>query len=376
MPTRSIALNRGAEILARFGLTLQIVKTALAAALSWFVATNLLQTDYPYFAAIAAILTVQVTVADSVDKASQRIIGIVGGVLLSMLLGHWFKIGSVSIFLVILLGMGISKALRMNPQIISQVAVSSFLVLAFGQSKEGYAFARIIETMLGSAIAVLINALIVPQNAIPDVENAISTGSRLAATTLRSLNTLMENDGSRRKTGRSEVDALIRETEKCQQTLKLAEQSLKYNPFLTHKRTHLSRLAVSVSKLEHITVQIRGIRRSLADLQLTDAFKLEYTNVQQLKRAIVATADCIAAYGETVSDASPAKLGTLLAQVQEARTEQARCLVDFKNAASPEVLRDIGSVLTDLSRIVKETERQRLESEPAPMVSSDVNQTS
>ena len=150
-------------LLNKLGLTLQIVKTAFAAAASWLVATSLLHSEYPYFAAVAAIITVQVTVADSVDKATQRIIGIIGGVLLSMLLGHWFQIGAISIFFIILIGMGIAKALRMNQQIISQVAISSLLVLAFGQTKEGYGYERIIETILGSAIAVLINALIVPR---------------------------------------------------------------------------------------------------------------------------------------------------------------------------------------------------------------------
>ncbi|GAB3531285.1 hypothetical protein GCM10027443_13240 [Pontibacter brevis] len=348
-------MNKVFDILARYGLTLQIVKTALAAALSWFVATNLLQADYPFFAALAAILTVQVTVADSIDKATQRFIGIVGGVILSMLMGHWFKVGAVSIFFVILLGMGISKALRMNPQIISQVAISSFLVLAFGQTEEGYAFARIIETILGSAIAVLINALIVPQNAIPDVERSIIAFSRLSANTLTSLTILLDNN---RKTGRSEVDALIKEGNKCHETLRLAEQSLRYNLFLAHERTRLSRLAVSISKLEHIVVQIRGIRRGLADLKQNDVFRQEYTNMQQLKSAMDATAACIAVFGETIIASSDQNLFLLRDSIAKARAEQALCLQDFRRISSLETLRDVGSILTDLNRIVAETERQ------------------
>ena len=358
-------MNSIIETLARFGLTLQIFKTALSAALSWFVATNLLQAEYPFFAALAAILTVQVTVADSVEKATQRFIGIVGGVLLSMLIGYWFKVGAVSIFFVILLGMGISKALRMNPQIISQVAVSSFLVLAFGQTEEGYAFARIIETILGSAIAILINALIIPQNAIPDVEKGIITFSRTSAVTLKSLTGLLDDNGKNRKTGRSEVDSLIKQRDQCQQTLALAEQSLKYNLFLTHKRTRLSRLTVSISKLEHIVVQIRGIRRGLADLQLNEVFQLEYQNMQQLKKAMEATADCIAAFGETMVKPCDKNLFLLKRSIQSARLEQSLCLLDFKRISSLETLRDVGSILTDLNRIVAETERQNPEKEVA-----------
>ena len=363
-------MNKIPDILNKLGLTLQIVKTAFAAALSWFVATNLLHSEYPYFAAVAAIITVQVTVADSVDKASQRIIGIIGGVLLSMLLGHWFRVSAVSIFFIILIGMGIAKALRMNPQIISQVAISSLLVLAFGQDKEGYAFERIIETIIGSGLAVLINALIIPRNAVPDVERNLLTYSNLAASTLTSLTAMLDNLETNRKTGRSEVDALIKEAENCQKALELAEQSLKYNPLLTNQRVRLSQLTQSILQLESMTIQIRGIRRSLADLQVNPESYLEQNYAAQLKLAMTATAACIAAYGTTSTNASAENQHTLQAAVQQAQAEQARCLDNLYRITSLPTLRDIGSILTDLGRIVSETQSQNtnLISKPAEVL--------
>lgn len=350
-------MNRVIAIFEKLGLTLQIVKTAFAASLSWFIASTLLQSDYPYFAPIAAIITVQVTVLDSVNKATQRIVGIIGGVLLSMLLGHWLSINAFSIFLVILLGMGISKALRMNPQIISQVAISSLLVLAFGQSEEGYAYERIIETVLGSGIAVLINALIVPQNAIPEVERSVVTYSRLSAETLSSLSRLIDTTSKRKYFGRTEVDALIREAANNRKTLDLAEQSLKYNLLLTHKRITLNRLAVHINNLESITIQIRGIRRSLADLQRIKTFRTEFAGIEQLKIAMEATASCISAFGQSVAESSEESTAQLKKLIRQARLEQDRCLENLRDIASPEILRDVGSMLTDLSRIVAETER-------------------
>jgi uncharacterized membrane protein YgaE (UPF0421/DUF939 family) len=345
------------DILSRYGLTLQIIKTAFAAASSWLVATSLLHSEYPYFAAVAAIITVQVTVADSVDKATARIIGIIGGVLLSMLLGHWFKIGAISIFFIILIGMAISKALRMNQQIISQVAISSLLVLAFGQTDQGYAYERIIETVLGSGIAVLINALIVPQNAVPEVEQSFITFSSLSAATLVRLTTLLD-EGETRKTGRSEVDALIREEEKCRKAQELAEQSLKYNPLLTHKRARLSQLNEGISQLEKITIQIRGIRRSLVDLQSNLPVPLEQTLVVDLKLALELTAKCVAAYGQTVIDASQQNLERLNEAIPQALAAQDRCLNNLHNVSSLATLRDMGSILTDLGRIASETQSQ------------------
>ncbi|PKV75428.1 FUSC family protein [Pontibacter ramchanderi] len=345
------------NILDKMGLTLQIVKTAFAASLSWFVASTLLQSEYPYFAPIAAIITVQVTVLDSVNKATQRIVGIIGGVLLSMLLGHWLSINAFSIFLVILLGMGISKALRMNPQIISQVAISSLLVLAFGHTEEGYAFERIIETVLGSGIAVLINALIVPQNAIPDVERSVVGYSNLSAETLISLSRLIDTSSKRKQFGRREVDALIRESVDSRKTLDLAEQSLKYNLLLTHKRIALSRLAVHINNLESITIQIRGIRRSLADLQRIKPFRSSFSVKEQLQVAMEATANSIAAFGQSVVASSEEDIVQLKQLIRQARLEQDNCLVYLKDINSPEMLRDVGSILTDLKRILTEVER-------------------
>ncbi|KAA6434826.1 aromatic acid exporter family protein [Rufibacter glacialis] len=353
------------NILGRVGLTLQITKTAFAAALSWFVASTLLQSEYPYFAAVAAILTVQVTVADSVDKATHRIIGIIGGVLVSMLLGHWFQIGAVSIFFIILLGMGLAKALRLNPQIISQVAISSLLVLAFGQTREGYAFERIIETVLGSGIAVLINALIIPQNAIPEVERSILAYSSLSAKTLQGLAVLLEDLGPARKTGRSEVDALIKEAQACRKSLDLAEQSLKYNPLLTHKRERLHHLAETIVQLESITIQIRGIRRSLADIQENQPLYLEQAYVQRLKQAMEATAHILSAYGLAAVHVTADTLQHLQDAIETARVEQARCLDSLNKISSLETIRDMGSILTDLGRMVAEAQPLKVARETA-----------
>ena len=349
------------HFLNQIGLTLQIFKTALAAALSWFVAASLLHSEYPYFAAVAAIITVQVTVADSVDKASQRIIGIIGGVLLSMLFGLWFQVGAISIFFVILVAMGIAKALRMNQQIISQVAISSLLVLAFGQTKEGYAYERIIETIIGSGLALVINALIIPRNAVPDVEQSIITFSNLCALTLTHLTALLNNSGTVRKTGRSEVDLLIKESEKCQDTLELADQSLKYNPLLTHQRVRLNQLTGYILQLQRITIQIRGIRRGLMDIQAdVYYYTQEQSFIPPLKQAMAATANCIAAYGQLAVNTSEQNQNTLQLTIQAAQVEQAHCLQQLSRITALATVRDLGSILTDLGRIVAETEIRNL----------------
>lgn len=345
------------DLFARIGLTLQIVKTALAAAVSWLVATTVLGAEFPYFATLAAILTVQVTVADSVEKATQRIIGIIGGVAVSLLIGHWLSVSSFSIFLVIIIGMGISKALRMNPQIVSQVAVSSFLVLAFGLQEEDYALERVLETLMGSVVAVLINALIVPQNAIPGVEKSMLALGKQGTETLLFLSKQLRQTDKGQLVGRQETDALIAAAEETIKALQLAEQSLKYNPFLAHKRTRLSRLAVGVKRLEHITTQIRGIRRGIADLNSAHIFETDLQDTQALQQAMEATANCILLFSRTMVEQQGVHRPTLLASIKEAKRLQNQCLETMRSIDSNRTLRDIGSILTDLSRILAEAAR-------------------
>ncbi|OKL40336.1 FUSC family protein [Pontibacter flavimaris] len=345
------------DFFARIGLSLQIVKTALAAAVSWLVATAVLGSEYPFFAPLASILTVQVTVADSVDKATQRIIGIIGGVMVSLLIGHWLGTSTLSIFLTVLVGMGISQALRMNPQVVSQVAVSSLLVLAFGLQEEGYAVERVVETVMGSAVAVLINALIVPQNAIPEVEKSILALGNQGTRTLAFLAAQLRQTERGQLVGRQETDDLIAATEKSIKALQLAEQSLKYNPFLTSKRTRLSRLAIGVKRLEHITTQIRGIRRGIADLNSARIFKADLQDTRALQKAMEATAACITLFSHTMVGPPEKHLPALLASITEAKELQNLCLNTLRSIGTDRTLRDVGSILTDLSRILVEAER-------------------
>ncbi|UNO47251.1 hypothetical protein [Alicyclobacillus acidoterrestris] len=68
------------------------------------------------------------------------------------------------------------------------------------------------------------------------------------------------------------------------------------------------------------------------------------------------TADCIRLYGDTLSQANAtAELRNKLdVAVPEARTKQSLCLFQLHNIEGITELRDLGGVLTDLSRIMDE----------------------
>lgn len=337
--------------------TFQIFKTALAAAVSWWAAYSLLQGPYPYFAPLAAILTIQVTISESVKKAWQRLIGTIGGVIVSTFISHWLSINISSIFLVIAIGMLIGSLLRLPPYINSQAAISSLMVLAFSQS-QGYALGRILETIIGSLIGILVNAFIIPPNAIPKAEKHILLLSKQASLTLESLGTAIQKRAIGDKgSPLMNVTNLGEKTLKGIYSIQLAEESLKFNPFMSHQRWRMAELSAYMKQLEHISTQILGIRRGLIDLCANLTIEIE---LDKLQTALKLTAICINNFGNFVVDPLEEPPDCLAKSVEEAMSAQLACLSILLTTNSLELIRQIGAILTDLHRILREVSTTNL----------------
>ncbi|WP_458414679.1 FUSC family protein [Schinkia sp. CFF1] len=332
----------------RIGLTLHVLKSALSAGLSWLVASSISHNQHPYFAALGAILTVQVTVAHSINKAMQRVIGIIGGVVISIIVGNWLYPSANSIMLVVLLGMAIATALRLKQEAISQVAVSAILVLAFGKAP-GYATDRIIETIVGSIIAILVNIVFIPPNPIPDAEKQLLHLSKYASTVLNNL-AFAYQERALRLIDIPYVQELVDETTKSFQAVQLAHQSLRYSPLLHNKRARVYALSKVIRRFESITIQIRGIARGLVDLGH------EIRPNHHLIEAMMSTATCVGLIAGREITHSKELVEKLQLSTKEAMTKQNMCLLSFKEIESLELLRNLGSILTDLHRILVEVD--------------------
>lgn len=141
---------------------LQVVKSAVATIGAWLIAGWLVPGPLPVFAAIAALLVVLPSVNQSFAKAIERSLGVIVGVViatgLSLLLGPQ----SWVVLLAIVVAMLVAWVFRATPGMGNQVAISAMLVLALGSSSPQYALDRIVETLIGVAIGIIVNALIVP----------------------------------------------------------------------------------------------------------------------------------------------------------------------------------------------------------------------
>lgn len=337
------------ETLARMGLTLQVIKTTVASGISWGVASLLSENPYPIFAPLAAILTMQVTVSDSIQRGLYRTLGVIFGVSIGGLIGHFFVISSISVLIAILLGLSLSTAFRLNQQIISQVGVSALLVLGYGQM-EGYMIGRIGETIVGAITAVVVNVSINPPDSSAAIKEMILQSTKRLAEVLQELeaNSAEYNlsDGLLR------ARQLVQQTEKDCESLIVTLHAFRYTPFRRKERLMMERLVLVMNRIEHMTIQVRGIARSLFDLKASKQYCFDFSGVLQ------STAQCIEIFGQLSVDYSPELENRLIRLMKEARNSQVSHFLHFQQLAQSNFVPEIGGVFTDLERIFDEIENR------------------
>lgn len=245
---------------------LQVVKSAVATIGAWLIAGWLIPGPLPVFAAIAALLVVLPSVNQSFAKAIERSIGVIVGVLiatgLSLLLGQQ----SWVVLLAIVIAMLVAWAFRATPGMGNQVAISAMLVLALGSSSPQYALDRILETLIGVVIGIIVNALIVPPVLTAPARRDVGLlGAEIAASLDRLAAALLASQTP------AQLQGLLLEARLLKPMLKAAdasvttaEESLTLNPRRAPK-AELAEVRRLLTSLSPMTTQVIGMTRAFFD---------------------------------------------------------------------------------------------------------------
>ncbi|WP_375400437.1 aromatic acid exporter family protein [uncultured Amnibacterium sp.] len=247
---------------------LQVAKTGAAVALSWFIAGAALRVELPIFGAIAALLVVQPSVNQSFGRAVERSLGVIAGVLvalgLSLLFGRpgWLLLVAV---LVVLLG---AWAVRLNPAAANQAAISALLVLALGATTPQYALDRILETLIGAVIGVVINLAIAPPVLLVPAHRA---SARLAGELADALDRLAGAFAATPPPGDllTQARSLRQGSHAAKTALQAGRDSLTFNPRRRRLDEKLRADDDLYARLEPIVTQVIGMTRTVHDHGVT-----------------------------------------------------------------------------------------------------------
>jgi Aromatic acid exporter family member 1 len=264
-------LPAGADRLFRRGRTpgLRTLKTTMAAVASFVVADWLHTSDQPILAPLTALLVVQLTMYETLAHGRERIVSVVAGVLVAVGFAHvvgltWWSLGAV-----VAVSLIAGRLLRLGPHL-HEVAISAMLVLAVGgiQSAESAASDRVIETLIGATVGVIINLMIAPPLYIQPTRDAISELADRMGGYARDLADALRGGEWTRAAADHALDQardLGAEVTRADKGLARTEQSARLNP-----RGHLAReaqpqLRAALTALEHAQIGLRNLARALLD---------------------------------------------------------------------------------------------------------------
>ncbi|MCW4384618.1 FUSC family protein [Salinibacterium sp. SYSU T00001] len=247
---------------------IQVAKTSLAAIISWFVAGALLDQPLPIFATIAALLVVQPSLNQSIAKGLERSVGVLIGVFLAYGAGALLGTSSLIVLVIIVVALLLSWVLRLTPGSANQIPISAMLVLAIGQGNTGaYALERIVETLIGVAIALIVNLAIVPPVLREPARRAVTDLGANIAGTLDELSRVLT-----RADGDVDLDAMLtrartlrplqRET---REHVARAEESLLLNPRGGRHRSDIERDRDLLTRLDVLVTRVLGMARAVHD---------------------------------------------------------------------------------------------------------------
>lgn len=327
------------ERLEKFGFSLYMIRVTLAASLSWMVVHAMYGNEFSYFAPLAAILITQGTVKASLEKGLCRLLGIVLGGSVSLMIGHFFDVGPLSILLILLIGLGVATACRINFQAITQVGVTSVLALTFFQ--DHYVVFRATDTLIGVAFALLFNIVIVPPKGFVNVKNTALAGTLLLADGLSGL-----------APGRDEKD----QREALKRAGELLKDSAQKQNEMLFTLSHIpcrNNLSVMKQSITHLQTMHGYVKEIATELRLLPP---HYAAADWMKQTLTATSDCIAIFGaKTLSNTECD--GSLPDALRRARQLQLTSFAELQGSCPLTAIRDLGAVFSHLNRLLDEVER-------------------
>ena len=167
----------------------------------------------------------------------------------------------------IVAAMLIAWGLKMTPGTSNQVVISAILVLALGAASPEYSLQRILETLIGAAIGVIVNVLIVPPVAVAPARRDLGLlGGELAASLDRLASALESPQSPAQVQGLLLEARLMRPMrDAADAAIADGEESLTLNPRRSAHRTELTEMRELLEKLSPIVTQVIGMTRALFD---------------------------------------------------------------------------------------------------------------
>jgi hypothetical protein len=356
--------RRAAEDLRRTGrpAAVRVLRLTGAAVVAYLACVALLPQPRPLTGPLTALIVTQVTLHSTVTAGLRRVLSVVSGVVLAVLFSSVFNLTWWSLGVIVAAALTAGLLLRLGEHVI-EAAISAMLVLGVA-SAESAATGRVAETLIGAGVGMLANLLFPPHlrsgSAGEAVERVAVREAELLERVAREL-----PEGATVEQAQGWLDEARRmepEVDRAERVLQEAREARRLNPRAVATADTDPVLVTGLDALEHTTVALRSLFRSIADRvheagsgetayddDLRGAFAVLLTDIAATVRAFGALVRAEATAGDT---SVQARLVEALEALREARARVAELLtVDPRHDAALWELN--GSLLAAVARVLQ-----------------------
>jgi hypothetical protein len=347
------------------------LRLSVAAVAAYGVALLIVADQRPVTAALTALLIVQVTLAGTLSDTLRRVLSVLAGVGIAIGVSAsagftWWSLGALVVTAIL-----VGQLLRLGTHLL-EVPISAMLILAAGGAGSA-ATDRVIETLIGAAVAALLNLAVPPSTRTKTAGEAVEAfAARLADFLERISRALTEAPLPPEQAfdWLRELREITGDTAQVDRVLAEAQQSRRFNPRAVGLMDPVPDLRSGLDALEHSGVALRTVIRSIAEGMRgviaggADGAGMSDAEVE-VRRAIAdllaRLGRCIVAFGAVIrfGDAGGEDLAQTLAAAREAHAHLAELLlIDLRETTA--LWQVHGSLLAAVERVLAELDVEEL----------------
>jgi uncharacterized membrane protein YgaE (UPF0421/DUF939 family) len=320
-----------------------IVQTAAAASLAYFLAVTLLGHERPFFAPIAAVIALSITLGQRGRRAVELVVGVAIGLMVADLLVLLLGSGAARIGLVVALAMAAALLFGGGVLLVNQAAISAILVVVLQPPEAGFDPSRFLDALVGGGVALAINYLfpvdperLVERTARPVFDELVEVLEEISAA-------LGSGDLARAEAALLRSRELDEQVRSLNETLAAGHETARLSPTRRRALKHLELYSAAGNRIELAVINVRVLARGAANaVRRGDVTPSQLPGaILDLARAVEALADYLEHPGE------PDEARRYALQAAERAT---RLLNEKHDLASSVLVGQIRSAALDLLR--------------------------
>jgi hypothetical protein len=279
-----------------------ILHTSVAAAGAWLIATEVIGHPTPFFAPVAALITLGLTVGERMRRAIEIAIGVAVGIAIADALVYLIGTGTWQIGVVTALAMVGATLVGGGPLLASQAGVSAVLVATIQPPNSGFDFDRFVDALVGGATALVVASVVLPVNPVKLARSSTGPLLERLAETLDGIAAALEaRDAAGVEAARIASYDVEPYHDRMEEAIEVAGEASRMSFRRRRSRGPLARYAVASTQVGRATENARAIARGASR-----AISLGDSIPDEVGEALRELAGSARALGPVVDGAGPA----------------------------------------------------------------------